>query len=200
VRAHLEGGGIIAYPTETVYGFGCALVPDALARLAAMKGREGVRPFLLLHRNPVRLPGLQWNDAARVLASRFWPGALTIALTADPDRYEKPVLSNEGTVAVRHTSHKELQTLLAAIDRPITSTSANAAGAPPALSADDVFATLRTLGVDDILVLDGGPIPATAPSTVVDCAAAVPRIVRVGAISAAVLRAALAPGGFTIDE
>src|SRR4051812_15280400 len=93
VRDHLAKDGIIAYPTETVYGFGCAVRPAPLARLAAMKGRESGGAFLLLADEPMRLPGLHWNAAAYALASRFWPGPLTIALAADASMYDAPVLS-----------------------------------------------------------------------------------------------------------
>lgn len=199
VRWHLEHGGIIAYPTETVYGFGCMLSAPALETLTQMKGRDAESAFLLLAAAPLRLRGLQWNAAAYALASRFWPGPLTLALAADPLVYEWPVLSAQQTVAVRQTSRAPLHVLLAGLGVPITSTSANAHGVPAATSAQRVEAALRDLGARDVLVLDGGPTAATAPSTIVDCSGEVPRMVREGAVPMATLRAALVPGGFSID-
>ncbi len=200
VAVHLSNGGVIAYPTETVYGFGSLVTPDGLRSLHAVKPREEGKPVLLLASDPWALLGLQWNDAARLLSERFWPGPLTIALSADTAVYHPPVLSEGGTVAVRQTPLPALDALLRALNSPITSTSANAAGAAPATSADDVEAILKAGGApDNVLILDGGAIPATEPSTVIDCAGAVPRLVRAGAISRELLMDTLISGGFTLD-
>ncbi len=182
VVAHLRAGGLIAYPTETVYGLGCLIRPDALAELATLKAREPSKPFLLLVRQPDEIAGLVWSPAARKLAAAFWPGALTLAL---PVQGELParILSEEGTVAVRATPHEGVRALLAALAEPITSTSANSPGDAPAVSADEVAAVLNASGRLDVLILDGGALPASAPSTLVDCAHEPPRVVRAGAIT-----------------
>jgi L-threonylcarbamoyladenylate synthase len=189
VAAHLRAGGLIAYPTETVYGLGSALREDALERLAAFKGGRETKPFLLLLERPEEAPGLEWNDCARQLARAFWPGPLTLALRAEPGRYPARVVGAEGTVAVRSSPHPAVRALVSALGEPITSTSANLPGAPPATRTEEVLELARALGNPaDLWVLDGGALPASAPSTVVDCASERPRILREGAIVGARLR------------
>ncbi|HLU26539.1 MAG TPA: L-threonylcarbamoyladenylate synthase [Longimicrobiales bacterium] len=181
VAEHLHANGLIAYPTETVYGFGCALRPEALARLASLKERS--RPFLILIEDPDQLPDLVWTDAARALAARFWPGPLTLALRAEPGRYPEAVVAPDGTVAVRASPHPAVRSILGCLGEPITSTSANRPGRQPAASADEVRGVLRELGNPPyVWVLDGGELPPSLPSTIIDCTGDVPRIVRAGAI------------------
>lgn len=189
VAVHLRNGGLIAYPTETVYGFGCALLPDALVALQALKGREGNRPFLLLVGEAGELEGVQWTDEARRLASAFWPGPLTLALPARGSGLPGAVLSSDGTVAVRISPHEAVHAILGAFRGPITSTSVNVAGAAPAGDADAAAAVVEAAGASDrVLVLDGGTLPPSPPSTLVDCARRPPRVLRVGALAVAVLR------------
>jgi L-threonylcarbamoyladenylate synthase len=199
ISTHLVRGGVIAYPTETVYGFGCLMTDAGLATLARIKQRDAHKPVLLLAAEPRQLEGLHWNDAATHLAGRFWPGPLTIALQADPTSDRRPVLTDAGTVAVRQTPLPALVALLNALQAPLTSTSANLAGEPPASSAADVQAILNTMAAEDVLILDGGAIPANPPSTVIDCALPVPRLVRAGAIPRELLLDALTSGGFALD-
>jgi L-threonylcarbamoyladenylate synthase len=199
VAEHLAGGGILAYPTETVYGFGSSLERRALRRLARLKGREGSKSFLLLHADPSTLPGLRWTPAAELLAARRWPGPLSLALAAD-DRYAAPVRAPGGTVAVRDTPHAALRALLRHLAVPLTSTSANLAGGPPATSLSELQTVIAAVpGGDRILVLDGGALPASLPSTVVDCSGEQPRLLRAGAVPLAELRTILAERGWTID-
>jgi L-threonylcarbamoyladenylate synthase len=176
VRAHLEADGLVAYPTETVYGLGCALRRPALERLAAFKGD---RPFLLLARDRTDVPGLAWTPEAERLADAFWPGPLTLALDDPRGEYPREVRGPEGTVAVRVSPHPGIADLLAAAGGPVTSTSANRPGDRPALDAAGAAEAGRTLG--DLLVLDGGALPPSRPSTVVRCGAAV-RILREGVL------------------
>lgn len=177
VRAHLAGGGIVAYPTETVYGVGCALDPAALERLAAFKR---ARPFLLLIAGPEQAAGLRWTAPARRLAESFWPGPLTLALD-DPDHaFPDRVRGPDGAVAVRVSPHPAVPDLLDAAGGPVTSTSANRPGEPAASTAVEAAA----LGddIDGLLVLDAGPLPPAAPSTIVRCGADA-RILREGSLS-----------------
>jgi L-threonylcarbamoyladenylate synthase len=177
VRRHLEADGVIAYPTETVYGLGCTLRPAALERLAAFKGE---RPFLLLIRDRREAAGLAWSPAAERLADAFWPGPLTLALD-DPDHaYPPQVRGPDGAVAVRVSPHPGIDDLLAAAGGPVTSTSANRPGEPPALDAAAAADAGRA--IQALLVLDGGPLPPSMPSTVVRCGARV-RILREGALA-----------------
>ena len=177
IRGHLSAGGLLAYPTETVYGFGCALRPRALERLAAFKGD---RPFLLLIRGRPDAPRLTWTPEAERLADAFWPGPLTLALDDPTSAYPPQVRGAEGTVAVRVSPHPGVADLLAAAGGPVTSTSANRPGDAAALDAIAAADAGRTL--DPLLVLDGGTLPPSRPSTVVRCGDGV-RILREGALT-----------------
>jgi len=183
VIAHLRAGGILGYPTETVYGLGCVLDAAPLETLATLKGGREEKSFLLLIGAVGQIEHVTWTENARKLAAAFWPGPLTIALRADPSRFPARVLSAANSVAVRLTGHAEMRALLAALGEPITSTSANLPGNPPATSAEGVAAVLT--GLDDLgsLILDAGSLPPAAPSTLVDCSAEPPRLIREGAIT-----------------
>ncbi|MEX0892219.1 MAG: L-threonylcarbamoyladenylate synthase [Gemmatimonadota bacterium] len=188
VRAHLEGGGVVAYPTETVYGFGTLLQPDALAALARLKRREPASPFLLLVRAAEDAAGLVWSAAAERLAVACWPGPLTLVLPDPEARYPEGVRSATGGVAVRATSHEGIRRLLAVLPGPLTSTSANPPGGPPARNAPAAAETVRDLG-GEVLVLDGGASGTGPPSTIVDCTGPdAPRLLRAGAVSLERLR------------
>lgn len=189
VVAHLRADGVIAYPTETVYGFGGMLTDAALERVAALKARDETKPFLLLISNAAQSAQLEWNEAARLLAQHFWPGPLTLALRATSGEFHPRVLSQHGTVAVRETPHPQLRTLLDVLGEPITSSSANLPRQAPASSADEVAAILQQLEAADVLLLDGGKLPPSEPSTLVDCGSDPARVVRVGSISIDQLRA-----------
>ncbi|HEX6559290.1 MAG TPA: L-threonylcarbamoyladenylate synthase, partial [Longimicrobiales bacterium] len=168
--------------TETVYGFGCLVRDDALSALAALKSRDAAKPFLLLIREAGDIPQLEWTAAAHKLAEAFWPGPLTLALRVR-EALPARILSSDGTLAVRATPHDGLRALLSALREPITSTSANTPGDPPAASGADAAVVLNELGASAVLILDGGPLPPSAPSTVVDCSGERPRVVREGAVT-----------------
>lgn len=181
---HLGEGGLIAYPTETVYGFGGSVAPASLDALVRLKRRDTRRPFLLLVADADLLEGLAWTAAARALASAFWPGPLTLALRAAEGAFPAQVRSPDGTVALRVTGHTGLRRLLRVFERPITSTSANLPGEEPARDADAVRAVVRAAHpAGAMLLLDGGPLPASLPSTIVDCGTDRPRLLREGAIT-----------------
>lgn len=188
---HLRAGGVIAYPTETVYGFGCALQPQALASLHMLKRRVGTKPFLLLVARPEDAPGLEWTPAARRLADMFWPGPLTLALSAAPDAFPPEVRSTDGTVAVRATSHPGIRRLLEQFGAPITSTSANVPGDAAARDLEGVRRAVGLLHGTEVLMLDGGPLQPSAASTVLDTTRMPPRVVRAGAVPVTALRNAI---------
>ena len=193
VVAHLGRGGLLAYPTETVYGLGSDPTESALAALAELKGRPPDKPFLLLvaSRTMAEHWGLVFSPAARALSDVFWPGPLTLVLRGGEGRLPDQLRGREGGIAVRHTSHPGVVRLVAALARPLTSTSANRPGDPPAPGADriaDVFRPEIEQGL--LLVLDGGVLGNVPPSTLVDCTGPVPRLVREGAIPRAELRRA----------
>jgi len=189
--AHLAEGGIVAYPTETVYGFGGAIDSASVERLVAMKHRPSGKPFLLLISGSGMIGrlGLQLSRSASQLAARFWPGPLTLVLSGGERRVSPRLRGPEGGIAVRWTSHPGLQRLISAMGDPLTSTSANRPGLPPAMSAADVLSSWSAeIASGTIRLLDGGTLEASAPSTVVDCTTKRLRVIRPGAIAAAALR------------
>jgi L-threonylcarbamoyladenylate synthase len=192
VVAHLLEGGLAVHPSETVYGVGGLATAGAIAALRRLKGRTDERPFLLLIPSWESVPGLVWTGPARDLAAVFWPGALTLVLADPTGSFPAGVRSGAGGVAVRVSSHPVTRALVERLGRPMTSTSANASGEPPALAADEAAAALAA-GADRLWVLDAGRLPPSAPSTVVDCTGAEPVVVRAGATPVERLRCVL-PG------
>ena len=176
----LRGGGLVAYPTDTVYGL--AVLPgneQAVARLFEAKRRNSFQPTPLLIASEEMAPaiGASVSNEAQALMAAFWPGALTIIL-AKAQTFRSLAVGE--TVGLRVPDHPLPRKLSRLLGSPITGTSANIAGGAEPLTADDVRAQLGD-AVD--LVIDGGRCPGGRPSTVVDCTESPPRIVRQGAIS-----------------
>lgn len=191
VVAHLGAHGVLAYPTETVYGFGTATDHESVESLVRLKGRPPSKPFLLLINGSGMLDhlGLVLTATASRFAARFWPGPLTLVLPGGDHRVPNRLRGPNGGVAVRWTPHPAVQQLLQAFGEPITSTSANRPGVPPATTASDVVSQwTEAIHRGALLVLDGGALPPSQPSTVVDCTGPFPRVVRVGAIAVDALR------------
>lgn len=189
--AHLQDGRILAYPTETVYGFGTMIDREAVDRLVALKRRPPAKPFLLLISDTPMLArlGLHLTRSASMLAARHWPGPLTLVLPGGERRVPERLRGPEGGIAVRWTSHPNLQRLISALGDPITSTSANLPGQPAAVSSGEIVAQWATeLQRGSLRLLDGGRLPPSPASTVVDCTGRVPRVIRPGALPAATLR------------
>ena len=189
--AHLDAGRVLAYPTETVYGFGGAADHEAVESLVAMKGRPPGKPFLILISGSEMITRLDLHltSEAALLAARHWPGPLTLVLRGGDRRVPARLRGPEGGVAVRWTSHQGLARLIAARGEPLTSTSANRPGVPPAMTAGEVVEQWSEQINRGILrVLDGGRLTPSEPSTVVDCTGRRPRVIRPGAIAADVLR------------
>jgi len=196
VVLHLVRQGLIAYPTETVYGLGSTTAPEAVARLSALKGRDPGKPFLLLVSDPAMLAavGLRLTDAAARLASAFWPGPLTMVLPGGEGILPDVLRGPEGGIAVRWTSHRGTAQLIAALGSPITSTSANLPREPGAMSGNEAAAIFPdAVRERRLLVLDAGRLEPSPPSTLVDCTGRVPRVVRIGALAPAHLRS-IVPG------
>ena len=192
--AHLRASGLIAYPTETVYGLGSRpLVADVQA-LQRLKGRRPDKPFLLLvsDRDMAEAHGLAFNQSAAALARAFWPGPLTLVLPGGSGRLPDPLRGPEGGIAVRWTSHGGMARLVQALGEPVTSTSANLPGAAPAPGAEAIVRDFQAaVAAGRLLVLDGGVLGNSPPSTVVDCTQPQPRLVREGAVTLAELRRAV---------
>ena len=197
VQPIVQRGGIVAVPTETFYGLGVnPFDPDALARLAAVKGRPPSAPILVLVTalHDLSLFALQVPEAASILIDAFWPGALTILFPARPS-VPSAVTGGSGRVGLRLSSCQPLRELLDRVG-PLTGTSANRTGAAPARTAREVQ---DSLGHDIDAILDAGPTPGGLPSTVVETDDGL-RIIREGAIPRAAIETALQRGGFSLKK
>jgi L-threonylcarbamoyladenylate synthase len=177
----LRRGGLVAFPTETVYGLGCDATNDqALARLYAVKGRPVEHPVI------VHVPGADALDdwavdvppAARILARACWPGPLTLVLRR-ATRVPDAVTGGRDTVGLRVPDQPIAAALLHAFDGGIAAPSANRFGRVSPTTADDVRADL---GDDVDVVLDGGACTVGVESTIVDCTTVPPAILRLGGI------------------
>ena len=189
--AYLQSGGVLAYPTETVYGFGGAVDHDSVERLVRLKRRPPAKPFLLLIAGSEMLKrlGLHLTSSAARIAARHWPGPVTLVLPGGERRVPTRLRGPEGGVAVRWTPHPALTRLIQAYGDPITSTSANLPGVPPAMSATEILQQWRdAIARGKLRVLDAGRLSPSDPSTVVDCTGPRPRVIRPGAVPAATLR------------
>ena len=170
----LRAGAVIAFPTDTLYGVGArAADPAAVARLYQVKRRPAGQPMVWLVSDRDQVEGFAVVSAAATeLMARYWPGPLTLVLPAR-------IPADGSTIAVRAPDHDVALALLTSLAEPIASSSANPAGQPPPVDADQVIAGLD--GELD-LVLDGGPCRIGQPSTILDLSGATPRILRQGAI------------------
>jgi L-threonylcarbamoyladenylate synthase len=167
--AMLRAGGLVAFPTETVYGLGAdAANGEAVARLYAAKGRPAFNP-LIAHVGTLGLARRlgRFNRDAERLVEAFWPGPLTLVLPKEPDAPISDLpLAGLDSVAVRMPAHKTAQALLADFGGAIVAPSANRSGHVSPTDAAHVLADLR--GRID-LILDGGPCPVGVESTIVAC-------------------------------
>lgn len=189
--ALLHSRKVLAYPTETVYGFGGGVDRESVANLIALKGRPPNKPFLLIvsSSDMITRLGLHLTSYASQLAARFWPGPLTLVLPGGEKRVPEQLRGPEGGIAVRWTPHRGLARLVQAYGEPITSTSANRPGVPPAVNAQEIIDQWSdAIARGALHVLDGGQLTQSAPSTVVDCTGRRPRVIRPGAISSDALR------------
>jgi len=186
----LTAGGLVAFPTETVYGLGAdGLNPEAVARIYAAKGRPATNP-VILHVDSIasaRALVSQWPDAAVRLAERFWPGPLTLVLPAS-ERVPAIVRAGGPTVALRCPAHRVAQALIKAVGRPLAAPSANRSQHLSPTRAEHVASSLGE-AVD--LILDSGPTEAGLESTILDLSGARPRILRPGPVAPAELAALL---------
>ena len=184
----LQGGGLVAFPTDTVYGLGALVqIPECIQTLYSVKGREATKAIPLLLSNPDEMEqvALVISPMARRLAERFWPGPLTLVVPKHPSL---PVeLSSLSTVGVRMPNHPVALALLR-VTGPLAVSSANRSGEASTVTAHEV---VEHLGGRIALVLDGGRTPGGMSSTVVDCTGDTPVILRQGPISIVELQQAL---------
>jgi L-threonylcarbamoyladenylate synthase len=172
----LRSGGLVAFPTDTVYGLGCASTrPDRLDAIFELKQRPTDKRIPMLVAALDQVPSDQWavDDRARSLAARFWPGPLTLVLAS---------VDGSATQAFRAPDHPVAQALIQAAG-PILATSANLSGQPDTLDADDVLIAFATQRDDLAAVVDGGRVPGGMASTVLDLSANPPQVVREGPVT-----------------
>jgi L-threonylcarbamoyladenylate synthase len=194
--AVLRAGGLVAFPTETVYGLGAhALDADAVGRIFTAKGRPADDPIIVHVLGWAQVPplvrpmdaGSAVDRVARIahrLATAFWPGPLTLVLPRSP-RVPDAVTAGLDSVALRAPDHPVARALLAAADLPIAAPSANPFGRTSPTRAEHVR---DELGARVDLILDGGPCPVGVESTIVDVRCDPPRILRPGGVSLEAIR------------
>ena len=183
----LRAGGLVAFPTETVYGLGAnAMDAGALGRIYAAKRRPAGDPIIAHIADPAQLDLLAVDvpKLARTLAARFWPGALTLVLRRAP-AVPAAIASGRDTVAVRMPAHPVARALIAAAGVPVGAPSANTFTRPSATTAAHVLEDLD--GRID-LVLDGGPTTIGLESTVLDLTGSEPLVLRPGGVPVEALR------------
>ena len=176
----LQNGGLVAFPTDTVYGVG-SLVFDgkAVESIYIAKDRpiEKAIPVLIADAADMEKVGIDIPEIAYQLAARFWPGPLTCVIPKQPTLPES--VSATSTVGVRVPDHEVARALLRSAG-PMAVTSANISGQPSPSTAEEVFAQLGSR-ID--LIIDGGKTPGGVPSTVVDCTSGEIKILRAGPIT-----------------
>lgn len=179
--AIVKAGGVVAYPTDTVYGLGGdGFNEEAVNRIYRIKNRPLTQPLSVLiadEKDMARLADAV-PESARRLAERFWPGGLTIVVRKS---FSVPlwVTGGSDTIGVRVPNHPITLALIRGLGKPLIGTSANLSGLPSCTSAEDVRAQL---GESVDFILDGGVCPGGIESTVIDVTGEVPRILREGAI------------------
>jgi L-threonylcarbamoyladenylate synthase len=184
----LQSGGLVAFPTDTVYGVGAlAFNAAAVEKIFTAKGRSAEKAIPILLGDPEQLEQVvaRITPIASKLAMCFWPGPLTLVLPKHPSL---PVaVSSTPTVGVRVPDHSVARALLRAAG-PMAVTSANRSGQASPSTAQEVYAQL---GGHILLILDGGGTPGGVPSTVVNCLGEEPQILREGTITLAQINAVL---------
>jgi len=194
----LRQGGVVALPTDTVYGIAVALeTAGAVERLFHVKRRPPDKGIVLLlaEADQARTIGVM-TPAATALGAALWPGGLTVIVPQRPDIALPAALTGGSpTIGLRVPDHATPRALAAAVG-PLPTTSANRSGQP---EANDAAGIADQIGDDIDLVLDGGPAHGSPASTVVDCTADRPRILRAGAIPPARIAAILETAGIRHD-
>jgi L-threonylcarbamoyladenylate synthase len=190
--AILRAGGLVAFPTETVYGLGAdATSADAVARIFAAKGRPPTNPVIVhvVDAGVAQRYVTHWPDTAQQLASRFWPGPLTLVL---PKASNIPPIVTAGrdTVGLRAPAHSVALALLRAFDGPIAAPSANQSNHLSPTTAQHVR---DEFGSSVDLILDGGSCQVGIESTVLDLSLPIPRILRPGSVTREQIESVVGP-------
>lgn len=177
----LKNGGIVAFPTDTVYGIGASAINDqAIVRIyeAKQRPRHMALPLLIADRSELATVASSVPDVAWKLAERFLPGGLTLVLQKAP--WVSTIATAGGnTIAVRIPDHPIPIALIRGLGVPLIGTSANISGKPSPVTADEVS---RQMGDKLDFIIDGGQCPQAVASTVIDLTGGIPRILRQGAV------------------
>ena len=196
--AVLEGGGVVALPTDTVYGIGVALgTPGGVERLFHVKHRAPDKGIMLLLADAGQAETIgEMGPAAAALAAACWPGGLTVVVPRRPDVALPAALTGGApTIGLRVPDHEAPRALARGVG-PLPTTSANVSGLPEARDADEIVAQLGD-AID--LIIDGGAAHGGPASTVIDCTGPTPLALRVGAIPLERLVAILDAAGVAHD-
>ena len=196
--AVLEGGGVVALPTDTVYGIGVALgTPGGVERLFQVKHRAPDKGIMLLLADAGQAETIgEMGPAATALAGACWPGGLTVVVPRRPDVALPAALTGGApTIGLRVPDHEAPRALARGVG-PLPTTSANVSGLPEARDADEIVAQLGD-AID--LIIDGGAAHGGPASTVIDCTGPTPLALRVGAIPLERLVAILDAAGVAHD-
>lgn len=180
-------GGVIAYPTETIYGLGVdATNEEAIRKIFEIKGRNFHNPISLIIDREENIHPLVYDvpATARKLITAFWPGALTIVFFSS-NKVSSLLTADSGKIAVRVPGHKGARMIAQKLAKPITSTSANRSGAPECTEASEVF---LQLGDSIDAIIDMGNTPGTKGSTIIDVTCIPPVILREGTITREMIR------------
>jgi L-threonylcarbamoyladenylate synthase len=178
----ITDGGLIAFRTDTFYGVGAdPLNAEAVGKIKTLKGREEGKPILVLIADFADAETLLSSkpQAYEVLSKTLWPGPLTIVVPAVAS-LPVELTADTGTIGVRLPDSEEVRQLVRECGGKLTATSANPSGSEAARAASGVSAYFAT-GLD--LIVDGGEVTATQPSTIIDVTAPVPQLLREGAVS-----------------
>lgn len=180
----LKNGGILLYPTDTLYGLGVdALNVEALKRLRELKGREEGKPISIVVADmAMAREYAEVTPLAEKLAAAFLPGKLTLILNAKPDLPDE-LTAGTGTVGIRIPNHVICLKLARELGRPFTATSANMSGMEPEHSAEKILAQFGARAGMISRVIDSGELVESLPSTVIDARNEKPLLLREGAVS-----------------
>lgn len=176
----ITDGGLVVYPTDTVYGLGCnPFNIEAVTRVFKVKGKRN-KPLPILASNVENVKRIAFlSEKAERIAARFWPGPLTLVLPKKPFLPDV-VTCNFNSVGVRIPQHNVALRLITLSNGLLVGTSANKTGEKPSRTAQEAA---EQLGKEVDAILDGGPVPLGAPSTVVDLTQEKPKILREGSVS-----------------
>ena len=178
----IASGGVAVIPTTGLYGLAAdAYNPAAVDRVFALKGRVREKSLLVLAQNMEQIIALvdDFGPVAQKLADAFWPGGLTLVLTAKGDA-PASLVSPEGAIGVRLAAHPVARALIKALGRPVTGTSANPSGLP---APWDVAQLAQGIKQGAEIILDAGPLAGGPGSSVLDISGPIPRLLREGAVS-----------------